>query len=149
MIFAGFAAKWAARKVIMGTIFRSWVTYVSIAIFAAFVALWLHDRWLYDKIHNTEDGYITKIAQVDLRVSHCEANNQGLLKEIVAQNDAVASLKAKGDQLQLTADEQLRVIEEMRRQNDIFMNELDAEIVGKTCDEAMAWMLKKAIEGGQ
>jgi cell division protein FtsB len=148
-MFAFLATKWAARKVIVGTLLRSWLLWAGIAVFAAFTALWLHDRHLYDQIHNVEDGYIAQIAKSSLQVSHCEANNVGLHRQIEAQNAAAAALKAKGDELQQTTVEQAEKIAELERERGIWESSWNDEVVGKSCDEAMAYLLKKAIEGGQ
>lgn len=138
---AGFTFKTAARGVL-----RSWVTWVSLAVLAAFLSLWAHDRYLHNLIHNKEDGYVVQLQNKQADVAVCEVQNVQLKAILVEQNAKIAEWKARGDELEHRAEIQEERIDELQEANDVILQKIDDEVIGETCEDAMRWMLAKALE---
>jgi hypothetical protein len=148
-MFAGMLAKMGAKfggKAAAGLLFKSWMTYAVIAVAAAFVALWAHDRYLHNQIHDTENGYITQVAQSTIVLNHCRANGAGLLAQIKEQNDSIENFAREGDKLKEDLRESVININELNVAQDVWLARVDGEQVEKTCAASMSYLLKKAIE---
>ena len=138
---AGLTAKSVGRSLI-----SSWVTWVVIAILAAFGGLYAHDRYLHNQIHSPTDGYIVKLQQKAALIEVCAAQKVGLLAAIEDQNRHIENWKATGDALKIRAGNQRKKIDALEDANLTIMAGIDDEVIGEGCEAAMTWMLSKALE---
>lgn len=138
---AGLTFKTATRGIL-----ASWITWVVVAVLAAFGGLYAHDRHLNHLINNLEDGYVVKLERKGALIEVCAAQKVGLVAAIADQNKKIEEWKAEGDKLKIRSQDQQSKIDALEEANLRILAGIDSEEIGEGCEAAMTWMLAKAIE---
>ena len=136
----------AGIKTGFGVVIRHWFTYVIVILLGIIGAMWLYNKSLYNSIWDEEDGYIAKLANKTADIALCESQKTGLKAQIEEQNRAIQEWKMRGEELEDRSETQAEKIRSLEMANRRILAEIDSEEIGETCEDAMRWMLAKALE---
>jgi hypothetical protein len=126
---------------LLGSVLKSWQTYVVLFLLGIIGTLWIQNA----SLSNTNDEQIKVIAELSVGLNLLEQTNINLIADIEVQNNAMRELMRQGVILETLNLTQGQIIADLLLVENRKITLIDSENVPKTCEGAMGWMLNKAI----
>jgi len=144
MIFGATIGKFLIGKTlggVTGTMFKSLQIYIVMFLLGLIISL---GTLIYFQKQTIQEQ-VESIADLKVGVQLLEGSNASLIVDVQIQNDAVEAIEIESVFLQQQVFDSARIIEELSADAAFMINNLDNEEVSPVCEEAMQWMLDKAI----